>query len=210
MEPGTWSSSPGRAIAARTNSFPFAVFARPGFFCRRSRVTGGVSRAGVVSVRVSVGLSVASGSGGLSVIQVRAGGAGSSPATAAGVAGGHARLSTPMVVVPAKAGPTTTSADCLEKAVRRIALTDGPRVWAPAFAGATRLESARRQDHDDLAAFETRVLLDLGKLGDVALDLVEKLGADFLMRHFAAAIAQGDLDLVAFLENRCIARIFTS
>jgi hypothetical protein len=50
-------------------------------------------------------------------------------------------------------------------------------------------ESARRQNHHHLTAFETRVLLDLRDFRDVALDLVEELGADFLMRHFAAAIA---------------------
>src|SRR5882757_8735240 len=61
--------------------------------------------------------------------------------------------------------------------------------------------SARRQHHDDLAAFESRILLDLGELGDVGLDLVQELGADLLVRHFAAAVAQGDLDLVAFLEE---------
>src|SRR6478736_6964150 len=66
---------------------------------------------------------------------------------------------------------------------------------------AREFNSARRQYHHDLAAFETRVLLDLGELGDVGLDLVEQLGADLLVRHFAAAIAQGDLDLVAFFEE---------
>ncbi len=45
------------------NSFPFAVSRGRVFSAGGGRVTGGVSRAGVVSVRVSVGLSVASGSG---------------------------------------------------------------------------------------------------------------------------------------------------
>src|ERR1700704_2208718 len=72
----------------------------------------------------------------------------------------------------------------------------------PKFTNANgSYESAWRQNHHHLTAFETRILLDLRDLGDVALDLVQKLGADLLMGHFAAAIAQGDLDLVAFLEE---------
>jgi hypothetical protein len=45
------------------NSFPFAVAGGRVLSAGGGKVTGGVSRAGVVSVRVSVGLSVASGSG---------------------------------------------------------------------------------------------------------------------------------------------------
>ena len=60
---------------------------------------------------------------------------------------------------------------------------------------------ARRQNHDDLASLELSVLLDFREFGDVGLHLVQELGADFLVRHFAAAVAQGDLDLVAFLKE---------
>src|SRR5579862_6081035 len=59
----------------------------------------------------------------------------------------------------------------------------------------------RRQDHNDLAAFETRLLFDLGDLQRIALDPVEQLVAEFLVGHFAAAEAQRHLDLVAFLEE---------
>src|SRR5262249_8659597 len=63
------------------------------------------------------------------------------------------------------------------------------------------VESARRQHHHHLAALELGVLLDLGDLGDVGLHLVEQLGADLLVRHFTATVAQSDLHLVAFLEE---------
>jgi hypothetical protein len=59
----------------------------------------------------------------------------------------------------------------------------------------------RRQHHNDLAAFEARLLLNLGDLDGVALDPVEQLIAQLLVRHFTAAEPQGDLDLVAFLEK---------
>jgi hypothetical protein len=62
---------------------------------------------------------------------------------------------------------------------------------------------ARGQNHDDLPSLEFGVLLDLGKLGDVGLDLVQQLGADLLVRHLTATITQRDLDLV-------MARILTS
>ncbi len=46
-----------------TNSAPFAVSGRRVSSAGGGKVTGGVSRSGAVSVRISVGLSVASGSG---------------------------------------------------------------------------------------------------------------------------------------------------
>jgi hypothetical protein len=46
-----------------TNSAPFAVSGRRVSSAGGGKVTGGISRAGAVSVRISVGLSVASGSG---------------------------------------------------------------------------------------------------------------------------------------------------
>src|ERR1700752_4695259 len=60
---------------------------------------------------------------------------------------------------------------------------------------------ARRQHHDHLAAFEFWFLLDFGDRPGVGLHALKQLGAELLMRHFAAAEAQGDLDLVAFLEE---------
>ncbi len=45
------------------NSFPFGVSGRRVFSAGGGKVTGGISAAGRVSVRISVGLSVASGSG---------------------------------------------------------------------------------------------------------------------------------------------------
>jgi len=59
----------------------------------------------------------------------------------------------------------------------------------------------RRQHHHHLTAFHLRVLLDLGEDIDVLLDAVEQFHAQMLMRHFAAAEAQGHLHLVAFVEE---------
>src|SRR5579883_1527993 len=67
--------------------------------------------------------------------------------------------------------------------------------------GPPRTPSARRQNHDDLTALEARLLFDLRDLGRVALDAVEQLIAQLLVRHFTAAEAQRHLDLVAFLEE---------
>ena len=61
--------------------------------------------------------------------------------------------------------------------------------------------SARRQQHDHLAAFKARFRLDLAHLVGVVLDALQQLVTKLLMGHFAAAEAQGDLDLVAFLEK---------
>jgi hypothetical protein len=46
-----------------TNSVPFTVMGRHVSSAGGGKVTGGIGRSGVVSVRISVGLSVASGSG---------------------------------------------------------------------------------------------------------------------------------------------------
>src|SRR5687768_13188115 len=53
----------------------------------------------------------------------------------------------------------------------------------------------RRQHHDDLPAFETRLRFDLGYFGRILLDLLQKLKSDLLVRHFAAAETKGDLYL---------------
>src|SRR5687768_12872729 len=58
-----------------------------------------------------------------------------------------------------------------------------------------------RKHHDDLAAFEARLGFHLGDLGSVLLDLLQKFKSDFLVSHFAAAEAQGDLDLVALFKE---------
>src|SRR6516164_7967181 len=114
-----------------------------------------------------------------SAIPAQAGGAGSSRATAAAASGRQGEAKAFLQIVPVWAGTIVHS---------KSESTD-------------RARSARRQNHHDLAALETRVLLDFGELRDVAFDLVQKLGADFLMRHFTATVAQGDLDLVALFEE---------
>src|SRR3984885_10472445 len=70
----------------------------------------------------------------------------------------------------------------------------------PPLAGEGSVGLAGRQNHDDLAAFEARFLLDFGDFRGVDLDPVQELIAELLVRHFAAAEPQRDLDLVAFLE----------
>src|SRR6266699_1459236 len=60
---------------------------------------------------------------------------------------------------------------------------------------------ARGEHHDHLAAFEFRLLLDLGQRGEVAADALEQLAAELLVGELPAAEAQGDLDLVALLEE---------
>ena len=93
------------------------------------------------------------------------------------------------------ARPTLAKGEC-RKVGSRIAREDGrkrPDAARPKPTLQTRCGSparlARRQHHDDLAAFEPGVLFDLGEVGDVSFDLVEELGADLLVRHLAAAIA---------------------
>ena len=51
------------------------------------------------------------------------------------------------------------------------------------------------------STFELPVALDLGDFGGVDLDPLEHLHAKILVRHLAAAEAQGDLHLVALLEE---------
>src|SRR5215471_15103810 len=60
---------------------------------------------------------------------------------------------------------------------------------------------ARRQNHDHLAAFESRFLLDFGDLRRIAFHPVEQLVAEILVRHFPAAKTKRDLNLVAFFEE---------
>src|SRR5688500_13374371 len=47
--------------------------------------------------------------------------------------------------------------------------------------------SARSQDHDDLAALEVGLHLDLGEIAHIGLDPVQDPEAQLLVRHFAAA-----------------------
>src|SRR5262249_60512533 len=58
-----------------------------------------------------------------------------------------------------------------------------------------------RQDHDHLATLEFRLLLDLRHWTDIVLPAVQQFGAQLLVRHFTAAKAQGDFDLIAVLEE---------
>src|SRR5262245_55739973 len=60
---------------------------------------------------------------------------------------------------------------------------------------------AWRQDHDHLAALEFRLLLDLCNWTDIVLHTVQQFGAQLLVRHFTAAKAQGDFDLIAVLKE---------
>jgi len=52
-----------RGNCSSTNSVPFTVFGRRVSSAGGGKVTGGIGRGGAVSVRISVGLSVASGTG---------------------------------------------------------------------------------------------------------------------------------------------------
>src|ERR1700681_887478 len=62
---GTWNVTfaPQAGNCHATNTVPFNVFGTRVSSAGGGKVTGGVSRGGIVSVRISVGLSVASGSG---------------------------------------------------------------------------------------------------------------------------------------------------
>jgi hypothetical protein len=62
---GTWNVvfTTLRGNCSSTNSAPFAVYGGRVSSAGGGKVTGGISRGGLVSVRISVGLSVASGSG---------------------------------------------------------------------------------------------------------------------------------------------------
>src|SRR5262249_45845313 len=160
-------------------SVPFLVYGGRVSSAGGGHVSGSVSRSGGVAVAGSVGASHASGGGGLvgTYGSGRAGGL---------LPGGRC------------AGP---------RAAGRCESKKPPNCGGPPEHPTGRLhsmiggESARRQHHHDLAALELRVLLHLGVLGDVGLHLVEQLGADLLVCHFAATVAQGDLHLVAFLEE---------
>ena len=59
----------------------------------------------------------------------------------------------------------------------------------------------RRQHHHHLAAFRARRGFDLGLGLHLVAHLEQKLHAELLVRHFAAAEAHRDLDPVAFLEE---------
>src|SRR6266536_5901561 len=72
--------------------------------------------------------------------------------------------------------------------------------WQPP-GYASRQPLARGEHHDHLAAFEFRLLLDLGHRREVAADALEQFGAELLVGELSASEAQGDLDLVAFLEE---------
>src|SRR6266700_4144552 len=72
--------------------------------------------------------------------------------------------------------------------------------WQPP-GYASRQPLARGEHHDHLAAFEFRLLLDLGHRREVAADALEQFGAELLVGELSAAEAQGDLGLVAFLAE---------
>ena len=62
-------------------------------------------------------------------------------------------------------------------------------------------ELPRRQQHHHLASFEARLRFDLGNRCGVDFHAVEQFIAKLLVRHFATAEAQGDLDLIALFEE---------
>ncbi|MPL73075.1 hypothetical protein SDC9_18868 [bioreactor metagenome] len=61
--------------------------------------------------------------------------------------------------------------------------------------------SLRADHHHHLPALELRHAFDLAGLADIGGDAVQQFEAKALVRHFAAAEAQGDLHLVAILEE---------
>lgn len=59
----------------------------------------------------------------------------------------------------------------------------------------------RPDHHDHLATFHLRHILDLADAFDFCRDPLKQVAAQFLMRHLAATEAQGDLHLIAILEE---------
>src|SRR5205085_5147202 len=98
--------------------------------------------------------------------------------------------------------PASIAANWLRAAFRDRAADTG---WAP-LPRSTGIEerkqrSARRQHHHHLAAFELWFSLDLGDRADLLAHLLQELHAELEMRHLAAAETQGELHLVALLEE---------
>ena len=60
---------------------------------------------------------------------------------------------------------------------------------------------ARRHHHQHLPTLKLRHLLHLGKVIEFLADTIKHFHAEVLMRHFTAAEADGDLDLVALLDE---------
>src|SRR6516162_1461791 len=81
---------------------------------------------------------------------------------------------------------------------QRPARSPGPAFFLSCF---WFVESAERQHYHNLKALELVGMLHLDEIGNVGFHLVQQLGADLLVRHLAAAIAQGYLHLVAFFEE---------
>ena len=78
---------------------------------------------------------------------------------------------------------------------------DALRKEKPARAGCPSLRLFWRENHDHLAAFHGRLGLDLGDASGLGFHPFEQAESQFLMRHLAAAKAQSDFHLVAFLEK---------
>src|SRR6202158_4387773 len=227
---GMWPLPPRRAIAARPTASPSwyraTAFRRPAA-ARSPGVSAAAAAFRSQYLSAHPGRAVAPAS---SATRVQAGGAGLFPATGAAASGrprGARDSGVPDAVqrpfgwspepgsiqrrpwswAPAQQRTAATAAHCAASGApsvlaKEIGPPDHLAGRVPKSTNAKGCyESARRQNHHHLTAFETRVLLDLRDFRDVALDLVQELGADFLMRHFAGAIAQGDLDLVALFEE---------
>src|SRR5262249_19109311 len=179
---GTSFSPPRAAIAAPVTVFLSRSRAAAS---RRPAVAGSAVRSPAMAALRSTSRSAPprrAAGGGLPATSAPAPGAGSSPAIAAAAPGRPRAVETP----PKRSKPAGSPAG-----LSNFLNFHFPRT--------RQGESARRQHHHDLAAFELGVLFDLGEPRDVGLHLVEQLGADLLVGHLAAAIAQGDLHLVAFL-----------
>lgn len=73
--------------------------------------------------------------------------------------------------------------------------TFGLRPWLSALA--------RGQNHHHLAALKFGLCLNLGGVHGVFLHALKQFHAQFLVRHFTATEAQGDLDLVAIVKKAC-------
>jgi len=58
-----------------------------------------------------------------------------------------------------------------------------------------------REHHQHLTAFKSRECLDLGDFFDINLNALEQVHTKMLVRHFAPAKAQGDLNFVAVVDE---------
>ncbi|CAN1723097.1 protein of unknown function [Hyphomicrobium sp. 1Nfss2.1] len=103
---------------------------------------------------------------------------------------------TPLPGPETKTRPPAGASDRVEFA--SVQPSPSHRTWE---AGAGRPSSPRRQHHNHLAAFQARLRFHLGNRFQVALHALQHLHAELLVGHLTTAEAQGDLHLVAVLEE---------